>query len=83
MDDRYAAPTLLLCYTYLQVQARKSMEAVDFVEADGAGANIGPPGSCRPQLDPILAPWTMLSGKIHYLITNKLYWSIRDNGHII
>ena len=27
------------------------------------GANMGPPGSCRPQMGPILAPWTLLSGK--------------------
>ena len=23
-----------------------------------------PPGSCRPQMDPMLAPWTLLSGNI-------------------
>ena len=23
----------------------------------------GPPGSCRPQMDPMLAPWTLLSGQ--------------------
>ena len=26
------------------------------------GANMVPPGSCRPQMGPILAPWTTLSG---------------------
>ena len=26
------------------------------------GANMGPPGSCRPQLGPMLAPWTLLWG---------------------
>ena len=26
------------------------------------GPTWGPPGSCRPQLGPILAPWTLLSG---------------------
>ena len=25
------------------------------------GANMGPPGSCRPQMGPMLAPWTLLS----------------------
>ena len=25
----------------------------------------GPPGSCRPQMGPILAPWTLLSGYYH------------------
>ena len=26
------------------------------------GANMRPPGSCRPQMGPMLAPWTLLSG---------------------
>ena len=25
----------------------------------------GPPGSCRPQMDPMSAPWTLLSGSVH------------------
>ena len=29
------------------------------------GANMGPPGSCRPQVDPMLAQWTLLSGNPH------------------
>ena len=28
------------------------------------GPTWGPPGSCRPQMGPILAPWTLLSGEI-------------------
>ena len=28
------------------------------------GANMGPPGSCRPQMGPMLAPWTLLSGVV-------------------
>ena len=27
------------------------------------GTTWGPPGSCRPQIGPMLAPWTLLSGK--------------------
>ena len=27
------------------------------------GPTWGPPGSCRPQIDPMLAPWTLLSGQ--------------------
>ena len=27
------------------------------------GLTWGPPGSCRPQMGPMLAPWTLLSGK--------------------
>ena len=29
------------------------------------GPTWGPPGSCRPQMGPMLAPWTLLSGCIH------------------
>ena len=28
------------------------------------GPTWGPPGSCRPQMGPMLAPWTLLSGKV-------------------
>ena len=28
------------------------------------GPTWGPPGSCRPQMGPLLAPWTLLSGYI-------------------
>ena len=28
------------------------------------GPTLGPPGSCRPQVGPMLAPWTLLSGML-------------------
>ena len=28
------------------------------------GPTWGPPGSCRPQMGPMLAPWTLLSGSV-------------------
>ena len=28
------------------------------------GSTWGPPGSCRPQMGPMLAPWTLLSGML-------------------
>ena len=31
-------------------------------------ANMGPPGSCRPQMGPMLAPWTLLSGVVAWRI---------------
>ena len=31
------------------------------------GPTWGPPGSCRPQMDPMLAPWTLLSGALFYI----------------
>ena len=33
-----------------------------FPDSKVHGANMGPPGSCWPQMGPILAPWTLLSG---------------------
>ena len=36
------------------------------------GANMGPLGSCRPQMGPMLAPWTLLSGSLH--AGNKGSW---------
>ena len=32
--------------------------------AKSMGPTWGPPGSCRPQMGPMLAPWTLLSGTI-------------------
>ena len=32
------------------------------------GPTWGPPGSCRPQVGPILTPWTLLSGLLHLLV---------------
>ena len=36
------------------------------------GPKWGPPGSCRPQMGPMLAPWTLLSGCI-YVVRNLLH----------
>ena len=30
------------------------------------GPTWGPPGSCRPQMGPVLSPWTLLSGPIRW-----------------
>ena len=30
------------------------------------GPTWGPPGPCRPQMDPMLAPWTLLSGSVQF-----------------
>ena len=37
------------------------------------GPPWGPPGSCRPQVGPMLAPWTLLSG-IFYEIYCPYHW---------
>ena len=36
------------------------------------GPTWGPPGSCRPQIGPMLVPWTLLSGKFRLYIWDKL-----------
>ena len=40
---------------------------------DNKGANMGPPGSCRPEMGPMLAPWTLLSGLLHALARQSHY----------
>ena len=39
------------------------------------GANMGPPGACRPQVGPMLAPWALLSGwmlRCPFIITSRM-----------
>ena len=38
------------------------------------GPTWGPPGSCRPQISPMLAPWTLLSGFILPYFISKTKW---------
>ena len=49
------------------------------------GPTWGPPGSCRPQMGPMLAPWTLLSGLFisvarqtgnSVLFLSVLYWTL-------
>ena len=40
------------------------------------GPAWGPPGSCRPQMGPMLAPWTLLSGRpqnLHHMLCNWVH----------
>ena len=39
------------------------------------GPTWGPPGSCRTQMGPMLAPWTLLSGAIRHNSV-MTYWSM-------
>ena len=51
------------------------------------GPTWGPPGSCRPQMGPMLAPWTLLSGEIKFMstsyeivlmnVTELLWWYVK------
>ena len=54
-------------------------DSVDFPDSKVHGANMGPPGSCRPQVGPLLAPWTLLSGFFRKRYLG--YWS--DDHHPI
>ena len=36
--------------------------------AEFMGPTWGPPGSCRPQMGPMLAPWTLLSGYMWFML---------------
>ena len=42
------------------------------------GPTRGPPGSCRPQMGPMSAPWTLISGFVlyNYFIIISWLWSI-------
>ena len=41
------------------------------------GPTWGPPGSCRPQMGPMLAPWTLLSGVLpHFISHSRLVYAI-------
>ena len=37
------------------------------------GPTWGPPGSCLPQMGPMLAPWTLLSGILHHTSCDMLH----------
>ena len=38
------------------------------------GANMGPTGSCRPQMGTVLAPWTLLSGLQGVALEGYAWW---------
>ena len=38
------------------------------------GPTWGPPGSCRPQMGPMLAPWTLLSGLFASWYRARILW---------
>ena len=46
----------------LVIIVRQSSHAMPSQMATFMGPSWGPPGSCRPQMDPMFAPWTLLSG---------------------
>ena len=51
----YVSPCTAVFNTTILTQIAKFM-----------GPTWGPPGSCRPQMGPMLAPWTLLSGELFW-----------------
>ena len=47
------------------------------------GPAWGPPGSCRPQMGPMLAPWTLLLGLLIYVLSYILYHDDHRNNNTI
>ena len=45
----------------------------DTLDSKFPEANMGPPGSCQPQLGPMLAPWTQLSGTLQVTWYHRFY----------
>ena len=50
------------------------------------GPTCGPPGSCRPQMGPMLVPWTLLSGCIHLranacLLIRWMFFLLSDSSN--
>ena len=43
------------------------------------GPTWGPPGSCRPQMGPMLAPWTLQSGKVTSLLKYNSHCSVTQS----
>ena len=62
---------IILCYAKRQTNAPQPQEnkasrgrsVLKLPAVKVHGANMGPPGTCRPQMGPMLAPRTLLSGQ--------------------
>ena len=50
----------IICWSYKS--RRRTISQLRSQIAKFMGPTWGPPGSCRPQMGPMLAPWTLLSG---------------------
>ena len=42
------------------------------------GPTWGPPGSCRPQMGPMLAQWSMISGRLIYPYLHRYIWPVLE-----
>ena len=62
---------LFFAHSYLDQNtgnATKTAQTAKFM-----GPTWGPPGSCRPQMGPMLALWTLLSGCYQYLVSLMVF----------
>ena len=59
-DEIIGNTTVSPCWCYYCTAVRRLETQI----AKFMGPTWGPPGSCRPQMGPMLAPWTLLSGKV-------------------
>ena len=83
---------IMLCYLYkkcnmyLYATAKYKQYKVSQI-AKFMGPTWGPPGSCRPQKGPMLAPWTLLSGVGYNMgsadpfLTDGAWWIGQDTRH--
>ena len=88
----------ILCWVYLYVRNHKRGPSFQFsgssrlIKSQASqiakfmGPTWGPPGSCRPQMGPMLAPWTLLSGVVsrycHHPPTVAAFWIPADPGSV-
>ena len=80
VSDTSVTMYLLITYLKLELQLRgqrmkiRTYNIVSSIHSQRAkfmGPIWGPPGSCRPQMGPMLAPWTLLSGFLSRLFSHK------------
>ena len=80
--------TLLTCYNEERVLIlTNSTQCLPSQTAKFMGPTWGPPGSCRPQMGPMLAPWTLISGFVlRYQTVNTLWkwlvWQVCSPSNI-
>ena len=67
--------SLMRCRTkhqFLSMHGHNSRRDHEIPDNKIHGPTWGPPGSFRPQIDPMLAPWTLLSGIINHVLLDIL-----------
>ena len=57
---------LVTCYTWFNPCILRIFSMYISQIAKSMGPSWGPPGSCRPQMVPMMAPWSLLSGYIYH-----------------